>query len=67
MRLVAKSKACFLDEMKRCELLGIPMLNIHPGSTKGKISINESCQGKDALTSYRSLVNPYFIQLLLKR
>jgi endonuclease IV len=31
--------------MKRCELLGIKMLNIHPGSTKGKISIEESCKG----------------------
>jgi endonuclease IV len=41
----AKSKACFLDEMKRCELLGIKMLNIHPGSTKGKISIEDSCKG----------------------
>jgi deoxyribonuclease-4 len=29
---VAKSRASFLDEMKRCELLGLDRLNFHPGS-----------------------------------
>ncbi|MDE5719675.1 MAG: deoxyribonuclease IV, partial [Paramuribaculum sp.] len=27
-----KSREAFLDEMKRCELLGLTMLNFHPGS-----------------------------------
>ena len=30
-----KSRAAFLDELKRCELLGIPYLNFHPGAHLG--------------------------------
>ena len=37
-----KSRAVFLDEMRRCELLGLKMLNFHPGSHLNKISI-EKC------------------------
>ena len=37
-----KSRAAFLDEMQRCEQLGIDRLNFHPGSHLGKISISES-------------------------
>jgi deoxyribonuclease-4 len=33
-----KSRAAFLDEMQRCELLGIRLLNFHPGSHLGKIT-----------------------------
>ena len=33
-----KSRDAFLDEMKRCELLGLTMLNFHPGSHLKKIS-----------------------------
>lgn len=33
-----KSRAAFFDEMKRCELLGIELLNFHPGSHLGKIT-----------------------------
>lgn len=29
---LAKSRAAFLDEMQRCEQLGLTMLNFHPGS-----------------------------------
>lgn len=36
-----KSRASFLDEMKRCELLGLDRLNFHPGSHLNKISIEE--------------------------
>ena len=36
-----KSRAAFLDEMSRCDLLGLPMLNFHPGSHLGKISEEE--------------------------
>ena len=36
-----KSRAAFLDEMKRCEQLGLKMLNFHPGSHLKKISIEE--------------------------
>ncbi len=36
-----KSRAAFLDEMQRCEQLGLCMLNFHPGSHLKKISIEE--------------------------
>lgn len=36
-----KSRAAFLDEMRRCEQLGLKMLNFHPGSHLKKISIEE--------------------------
>lgn len=37
-----KSRAAFLDEMQRCELLGLDRLNFHPGSHLGQISEEES-------------------------
>lgn len=37
-----KSRNAFVDEMKRCELLGLDRLNFHPGSHLGKIS-EENC------------------------
>ena len=36
-----KSRAAFLDEMKRCEQLGLKLLNFHPGSHLNKISIED--------------------------
>lgn len=33
-----KSRKSFLDEMQRCELLGLKMLNFHPGSHLGQMS-----------------------------
>ncbi|MFG6666428.1 deoxyribonuclease IV [Halomonas sp. HNIBRBA4712] len=35
---LAKSRAAFLDEMQRCEQLGLTLLNFHPGSFLKKIS-----------------------------
>jgi deoxyribonuclease-4 len=37
-----KSRAAFLDEMQRCEQLGLDRLNFHPGSHLQKISVDES-------------------------
>ena len=37
-----KSRAAFLDELQRCEQLGLERLNFHPGSSLGKIS-DEEC------------------------
>jgi deoxyribonuclease-4 len=37
-----KSREAFLDEMQRCEQLGLDRLNFHPGSHLGKIS-EEQC------------------------
>ena len=39
---LAKSRAAFLDEMQRCEQLGIPQLNFHPGSHLKQITPEES-------------------------
>ncbi|MDE6488874.1 MAG: deoxyribonuclease IV, partial [Paramuribaculum sp.] len=35
-----KSRAAFLDEMQRCEQLGLSLLNFHPGSHLKKIEID---------------------------
>lgn len=37
-----KSRAAFLDEVERCELLGLNYLNFHPGSTLNRITV-ENC------------------------
>ncbi|WP_321332577.1 deoxyribonuclease IV [uncultured Bacteroides sp.] len=39
---LAKSRAAFLDEMQRCEQLGLKLLNFHPGSHLSKITV-EAC------------------------
>ena len=36
-----KSRQAFLDEMNRCELLGLDRLNFHPGSHLNKIIVEE--------------------------
>ncbi|MBG0860970.1 MAG: deoxyribonuclease IV [Bacteroidales bacterium] len=36
-----KSRKSFLDEMKRCELLGLDRLNFHPGSHLNRISAED--------------------------
>lgn len=35
-----KSREAFLDEMRRCEQLGLTMLNFHPGSHLGKMEVD---------------------------
>lgn len=42
MEGLEKSRAAFLDEMQRCEQLGLNRLNFHPGSHLNKISIEKS-------------------------
>ncbi|MEZ5082872.1 MAG: deoxyribonuclease IV [Bacteroidales bacterium] len=42
-----KSRSSFLDEMRRCEQLGITLLNFHPGSHLKQIS-EEECLDKNA-------------------
>ncbi|KAK2459507.1 hypothetical protein APHAL10511_008491 [Amanita phalloides] len=37
-----KSYECFIDDLKRCEQLGLELYNFHPGSTVGAIS-TEGC------------------------
>jgi deoxyribonuclease IV len=36
-----KSRTAFLDEMQRCEQLGLTLLNFHPGSDLKQISVDE--------------------------
>jgi deoxyribonuclease-4 len=36
--MLAKSREALLDEMQRCEQLGLTMLNFHPGAHLGKIT-----------------------------
>ncbi|KAI0074196.1 AP endonuclease [Panus rudis PR-1116 ss-1] len=36
-----KSYECFLDDLQRCEQLGLRLYNFHPGSTVGQISTEE--------------------------
>lgn len=38
----AMSRRLLIDELQRCEALGLTMLNLHPGSHLGKISEDES-------------------------
>ena len=38
---LAKSRAAFLDEMQRCEQLGLKLLNFHPGSHLKQISVEQ--------------------------
>lgn len=38
---IEKSRTAFLDEMTRCEQLGLDRLNFHPGSSLGQISVDE--------------------------
>jgi deoxyribonuclease-4 len=40
--MLKKSRDAFLDEMQRCEQLGLDRLNFHPGAHLGKISEEES-------------------------
>lgn len=42
-----KSRTAFLDEMQRCEQLGLKLLNFHPGSDLKKISV-EDCLSRIA-------------------
>ncbi|KAH7921053.1 AP endonuclease [Leucogyrophana mollusca] len=37
-----KSYECFLDDLQRCELLGLELYNFHPGSTVGQTT-KENC------------------------
>lgn len=38
---LAKSRSTLVDELKRCERLGLILYNFHPGSTCGKITVDE--------------------------
>lgn len=39
--VLAKSRAALVDELQRCEQLGLQFLNVHPGSHLGLMSVQE--------------------------
>lgn len=39
---LSKSRSTLVDELQRCEKLGLCLYNFHPGSTCGKITVEES-------------------------
>jgi deoxyribonuclease-4 len=41
---LAKSRRAFVEEMQRCEQLGLKLLNFHPGATLRKISEEQALQ-----------------------
>lgn len=47
--LITKSREAFLDEMRRCEQLGLKMLNFHPGSHLKTIT-EETCLDRIAVS-----------------
>ncbi|KAI0949785.1 hypothetical protein AcV7_008451 [Taiwanofungus camphoratus] len=46
-----KSYQCFLDDLRRCEQLGLHLYNFHPGSTVGQATMD------DSLASIASCIN----------
>ncbi|XP_078347366.1 putative endonuclease 4 [Oculina patagonica] len=39
---LSKSRSTLVDELQRCEKLGLSLYNFHPGSTCGKITVEDS-------------------------
>jgi deoxyribonuclease IV len=60
-----KSMDAFLDEVQRCELLGLDKLNFHPGSHLKQISEDE-CLGKIAGAMNRTLDKTSGVSLVLE-
>ncbi|MDI6401429.1 deoxyribonuclease IV [Balneolaceae bacterium ANBcel3] len=60
-----KSQKALLDEVQRCEQLGIPALNIHPGSHLRKIS-EEACLTRIAETINRVLEQTQGVSIVLE-
>ncbi|MCL4150522.1 UNVERIFIED_CONTAM: hypothetical protein GTU68_048866 [Idotea baltica] len=42
--ILDKSRTLFVEELRRCQSLGIPHFNFHPGSCLGEISREECCR-----------------------
>ncbi|WP_345980240.1 deoxyribonuclease IV [Sulfurimonas sp. HSL3-2] len=61
----AKSMEAFLDEVQRCELLGLDRLNFHPGSHLKEISEDE-CLGRIAEAMNRTLEKTSGVSLVLE-
>lgn len=54
----AKSFDNFVDDLKRCEKLGITLYNFHPGSTVGKCTVKEALKHvADAINKAHTMVS----------
>lgn len=60
-----KSMEAFLDEVRRCELLGLEKLNFHPGSHLGKISEDE-CLAKIADAINKTIAQTKSVKLVIE-
>lgn len=60
-----KSMDAFLDEVQRCELLGLEKLNFHPGSHLGKIS-EDKCLARIADAMNKTLEKTQGVSLVLE-
>ena len=61
----SKSMEAFLDEVQRCELLGLDRLNFHPGSHLKEISEDE-CLDRIAVAMNRTLEKTSGVSLVLE-
>merc|ERR1712034_153587 len=41
--VLRKSRAMLVDELRRCDALGLTLYNFHPGSSKGEITPEACC------------------------
>ncbi|CAG0880717.1 unnamed protein product [Darwinula stevensoni] len=62
---LSKSRDLLIDELKRCERLGITQYNVHPGSSCGKIS-REECMAKIAESINFAHRETKFVSVLLE-
>ncbi len=60
-----KSRAAFLDEVQRCEQLGLKLLNFHPGSHLNKISV-EACLDRVAESLNLTLAKTEGVTLVIE-
>lgn len=63
--VLSKSRISMIDEMQRCERLGIKYYNIHPGSTCGRITVSD-CIERIAASVNEALVKTKDVILLLE-
>jgi deoxyribonuclease-4 len=64
-RALEKSRNAFLDELLRCEQLGLNMLNIHPGSHLNRVS-GDRCLGTIAESINLALDGTTFISVVIE-
>ncbi len=61
----AKSMESLMDEISRCEQLGLTMLNLHPGSHLRKISVEQGCE-RVAMSLNRALAASRSVRIVIE-